>query len=112
MFAVDALRRLCLNREGRRVEQAIAEIADAWNGQLHVPDVQLIFDSTDQVGQMGYSVQMRSAQPTYATTDDMLIDLVRQKWTKNAHTIVVTADRALAIQVSVDPMPSIIQFMF
>ena len=67
---------------------------------MRVPDVQLIFDSIDQVGQMGYSVKMRSAQPTYATTDDMLIDLVRQKWTKNAHTIVVTADRALAIQVT------------
>ena len=99
MFVVDVLRRLCLKREGNRTQRAIGEIAAAWNEQMHVPHVELIFDSTDQTDPIG-SVRVTSAKPTYSTTDDMLLDLVRDKSAKNRHTVVVTADRALAIQVS------------
>lgn len=106
MFVVDVLRRLCLNREGNRTQRAIGEIAAAWNEQMQIPNVELIFDSTDQTDPIG-SVQVKSAKPTYSTTDDMLYDLVRQKSAKNRHTVVVTADRALAIQVSIYPYPII-----
>jgi hypothetical protein len=101
MFVVDSLRRLCLNRAGKKTERAIAQIAAAWNEQIHIPNVDLIFDSTRQLDQIG-SVRVSSAQPTYKTTDDMLIEIARrnENQEKNKHTIVVTSDRALAIHVS------------
>jgi rRNA-processing protein FCF1 len=101
MFVVDSLRRLCLNRAGKKTERAIAQIAAAWNEQMHIPNVDLIFDSTHQLDQIG-SVRVSSAQPTYKTTDDMLIEIARrnENQEKNKHTIVVTSDRALAIHVS------------
>jgi hypothetical protein len=101
MFVVDSLRRLCLNRAGKKTERAIAEIAAAWNEQMHIPNVDLIFDSTRQLDQVG-CVRVSSAQSTYKTTDDMLIDIARrsENHEKNKHTIVVTSDRALAVHVS------------
>jgi len=102
MFVVDSLRRLCLNRAGKKTERAIAQIAAAWNEQMHIPNVDLIFDSTHQLDQVG-SVRVSSAQPTYKTTDDMLIEIARrnENQEKNKHTIIVTSDRALAVHVSV-----------
>jgi rRNA-processing protein FCF1 len=101
MFVVDSLRRLCLNRAGKKTERAIAQIATAWNEQMHIPNVDLIFDSTHQLDQIG-SVKVSSAQPKYKTTDDMLIEIARrnENHEKNKHTIVVTSDRALAVHVS------------
>jgi rRNA-processing protein FCF1 len=68
---------------------------------MHIPNVDLIFDSTHQLDQIG-SVKVSSAQPTYKTTDDMLIEIARRNENqgKNRHTIVVTSDRALAVHVS------------
>jgi len=102
MFVVDSLRRLCLNRAGKKTERAIAQIAAAWNEQMHIPNVELIFDSTRQLDQIG-SIKVSSAQPAYKTTDDMLIEIARQtdNQEKNKHTIVVTSDRGLAVHVSV-----------
>ncbi len=101
MFVVDSLRRLCLNRAGKKTERAIAEIAATWNEHMRIPNVDLIFDSTHQLDKVG-SVTVSSAQPTYKTTDDMLIDIARrsENHEKNKHTIVVTSDRALAVHVS------------
>ena len=103
MFVIDTLRRLCLNRAGKKTERAIAQIADAWNEQMHIPNVDLIFDSTRQLDQIG-SIQVSSAQPTYKTTDDMLIEIAQRadNREKNKHTIIVTSDRALAVHVSFD----------
>ncbi|CAF0826681.1 unnamed protein product [Rotaria sp. Silwood1] len=97
MFVVDCLRRLCLNRAGKKTERALGEIASAWNEQMHIPHVELIFDSTNQVEQIG-TVKVTSAQPKYRTTDDMLVEIVRQPENreKNKRTIIVTSDRALA----------------
>jgi hypothetical protein len=102
MFVVDSLRRLCLNRAGKKTERAIAQIASAWNEQMHIPNIDLIFDSTRQLDQIG-SVIVSSAQPQYKTTDDMLIEIARrsENQEKNRRTIVVTSDRALAVHVSV-----------
>ena len=101
MFVVDSLRRLCLNRAGRKTENAIAQIASAWNQHMHISNIDLIFDSTDQIGQIDNNVRVNSAQPRYKTTDDMLIDIARrsENQAKNRHTIVVTSDRALSIHV-------------
>ncbi len=101
MFVVDSLRRLCLNRAGKKTERAIAQIAAAWNEQMHIPNVELIFDSTRQLDQIG-SIKVSSAQPIYKTTDDMLIEIARRtdNQEKNKHTIVVTSDRGLAVHVS------------
>ena len=100
MFVVDSLRRLCLNRAGKKTERALGEIAAAWNEQLRIPHVDLVFDSTKQVGQIG-SVMVSSAQPQHRTTDDMLIELARrpENREKNNRTIIVTSDRALATLV-------------
>ncbi|CAF3930522.1 unnamed protein product [Adineta steineri] len=98
MFVVDSLRRLCLNRAGKKTERAIGEIAAAWNQQMHIPNVELIYDSTRQLDQID-TVKVTSAQPTYKTTDDMLVDIVRrpENHEKNKRTIVITSDRALAV---------------
>ncbi|CAF2397742.1 unnamed protein product [Rotaria sp. Silwood2] len=97
MFVVDSLRRLCLNRAGKKTERALGEIASAWNEQMHIPYVELIFDSTHQLDQIG-TVKVSSAQPKYRTTDDMLVEIARQSdhREKNKRTIIVTSDRALA----------------
>jgi hypothetical protein len=102
MFVVDSLRRLCLNRAGKKTERAIAQIAAAWNEQMHIPNIDLIFDSTRQLDQIG-SIVVSSAQPQYKTTDDMLIEIARRSENKekNQRTIVVTSDRALSLHVSV-----------
>ncbi|CAF1137373.1 unnamed protein product, partial [Didymodactylos carnosus] len=97
MFVIDSLRRLCLNRQGKKTENIIGQIASAWNEKLQIPHVNLIYDSTNQVETIG-TVNIQSARPKYKTTDDMLIDLAKQNHGKNEHTIVVTADRALAVQ--------------
>ncbi|CAF0906008.1 unnamed protein product [Adineta steineri] len=98
MFVVDSLRRLCLNRAGKKTERAIGEIAAAWNQQMHIPNVELIYDSTSQLDQID-TVKVTSAQPTYKTTDDMLVDIVRrpENQEKNKRTIIITSDRALAV---------------
>lgn len=102
MFVVDSLRRLCLNRAGKKTERALAEIAAAWNDQLRIPNVELIFDATNQLDRVG-SVLVSSAQPRFATTDDMLLDIARrpENRERNKQTIVVTSDRALAAQVRI-----------
>ncbi|CAF4548709.1 unnamed protein product, partial [Rotaria sp. Silwood2] len=89
--------RLCLNRAGKKTERALGEIASAWNEQMHIPYVELIFDSTHQLDQIG-TVKVSSAQPKYRTTDDMLVEIARQSdhREKNKRTIIVTSDRALA----------------
>jgi hypothetical protein len=101
MFVVDSLRRLCLNRAGQKTERAIGEIASAWNEQVHIPNVELIFDSTRQLDQIG-TIKISSAQPKYRTTDDMLIEIARrpENQAKNKRTIIITSDRALAALVS------------
>jgi hypothetical protein len=101
MFVVDSLRRLCLNRARNKTERALGEIASAWNEQMHIPNVELIFDSTRQLDQVG-SVKVSSAQPTYRTTDDMLVEMARrpENKEKNKRTIIITSDRALAALVS------------
>ena len=99
MFVIDSLRRLCLNRAGKKTERAIAQIAAAWNEQMHIANIDLIYDSTRQLDQIG-SVKVSSAQPQFKTTDDMLIDIARRS-ENNARTIVVTSDRALAALVSI-----------
>lgn len=101
MFVVNSLRRLCLNRAGHKTERAIGEIASAWNERMRIPHVDLVFDSTRQVDQIG-TVKVSSAQPKYRTTDDMLVELARrpENQGKNKRTIVVTSDRALAALVS------------
>ncbi|CAF4153762.1 unnamed protein product, partial [Adineta steineri] len=98
MFVVDSLRRLCLNRAGKKTERAIGEVAAAWNQQMHIPNVELIYDSTRQLDQID-TVKVTSAQPKYKTTDDMLVDIVHrpENHEKNKHTIVITSDRALAV---------------
>ena len=100
MFVIDSLRRLCLNRAGQKTERALGEIAAAWNEQLRIPKMDLIFDSTNQVGLIG-SVTVSSAKPQHRTTDDMLVELARrpENREKNTRTIVVTSDRALAALV-------------
>ena len=97
MFVVDSLRRLCLNRAGKKTERAIGEIASAWNEKMHIPNVDLVFDLTNQLESIG-TVKVSSAQPKYKTTDDMLVEIARQpsNQQKNKRTIVVTSDRALA----------------
>jgi hypothetical protein len=101
MFVVNSLRRLCLNRNGQKTERAIGEIASAWNDKMHIPNVELIFDSTRQLDQIG-TVKISSAQPKYRTTDDMLVEIARrpENQGKNKRTIIVTSDRALAALVS------------
>jgi hypothetical protein len=101
MFVIDCLRRLCLNRAGKKTERAIGEIASAWNDKMHIPNVDLIYDSTRQLEQIG-TVKVFSAQPKYQTTDDMLVEIVRrpENQGKNKRTIIVTSDRALAALVS------------
>jgi hypothetical protein len=101
MFVIDSLRRLCLNRAGQKTERAIGEIASAWNEKMHIPNIDLIFDSTRQLDQIG-TVKVSSAQPKYRTTDDMLVELARrpEHQGKNKRTIIVTSDRALAALVS------------
>ena len=101
MFVIDCLRRLCLNRAGQKTERAIGEIASAWNEQMHIANVELIFDSTYQLDQIG-TIKVRSAQPQYKTTDDMLIEIVRQSGNheRNKRTVIVTSDRTLAATVS------------
>mgnify|MGYP001952894032 CR=1 FL=1 len=100
MFVIDSLRRLCLNQAGDRTERAIGEIAAAWNQQMHIPRIELIFDATHHTDQIG-TVQISSAAPRYRTTDDMLIEIVRrpENREKNKRTVVVTSDRALAMLV-------------
>ena len=100
MFVVNSLRRLCLNRAGKKTERALGEIAAAWNEHMHIPNIDLIFDATRQVDQVG-SVRVASAQPKYPTTDDMLVELARRpdNHEKNKRTIIVTSDRALAALV-------------
>lgn len=100
MFVVDSLRRLCLNRAGKKTERALGEIAAAWNDQLGIPNVDLVFDSTNQTGQIG-SVMVSSAQPQFRTTDDMFVEIARrpENQEKNKRTIIVTSDRALAALV-------------
>ncbi|CAF1012722.1 unnamed protein product [Adineta ricciae] len=97
MFVVNSLRRLCLNRAGQRTERAMAEIAAAWNEQMRIPNIDLVFDSTHQLDQVG-TVKVSSAQPRYRTTDDMLVEIARrpENREKNKRTIIVTSDRALA----------------
>jgi len=101
MFVVNSLRRLCLNHAGEKTERAIGEIASAWNEQMHIPNIELIFDSTRQLDQIG-TVKVTSAQPKYKTTDDMLVDIARrpENHEKNKRTIVITSDRTLAVLVS------------
>jgi hypothetical protein len=101
MFVIDSLRRLCLNRAGQKTERAIGEIASAWNEKMHIPNVDLIFDSTRQLEPIG-TVKISSAQPKYRTTDDMLVEIARrpENQGKNKRTIIVTSDRALAALVS------------
>lgn len=101
MFVVDSLRRLCLNRAGKKTERAIGQIAAAWNERLHMSHVDLIFDSTRQVDPIG-SVIVSSAHPRYPTTDDMLVEIARrpENREKNKRTVIVTSDRALAALVS------------
>ena len=98
MFVVDSLRRLCLNRNRKKTERAIAEIAATWNEQMQIANVDLIFDSTRQLDSVG-SVRVSSAQPQYKTTDDMLIEIARRN--QNQRTVVVTSDRALSAQVNI-----------
>ncbi|CAF3685847.1 unnamed protein product [Rotaria sp. Silwood1] len=97
MFVVDSLRRLCLNRARKKTERALGEIVCAWNEQMHIPYVELIFDSTHQLDQIG-TIKISSAQPKYRTTDDMLVEIARQPENreKNQRTIIVTSDRGLA----------------
>ncbi|CAF3715227.1 unnamed protein product [Rotaria sp. Silwood1] len=97
MFVVDSLRRLCLNRAGKKTERALGELASAWNEQMHIQYVELIFDSTHQLDQIG-TIKVSSAQPKYRTTDDMLVEIARQddNREKNNRTVVVTSDRGLA----------------
>jgi len=97
MFVVDSLRQLCLNRNSKTTERAIAEIAATWNEQMQIANVDLIFDSTRQLDSVG-SVRVSSAQPQYKTTDDMLIEIARRN--KNQRTVIVTSDRDLSIHVS------------
>jgi hypothetical protein len=103
MFVVDSLRRLCLNRAGKKTERAIGEIASAWNEKMQIPNVDLIFDSTRQLDQIG-TVKISSAQPKFKTTDDMLLEIARrpENQEKNKRTIIVTSDRALAALVSLE----------
>ncbi|CAF1188407.1 unnamed protein product [Rotaria sordida] len=100
MFVIDCIRRLCLNRASKKAERAIAELAAAWNEQMHIPNIELIFDLTHQLEQI-QSIKVSSAHPMYKTTDDMLIDIVRrsENQQKNKHTIIVTSDRGLAIHL-------------
>ncbi|CAF4652779.1 unnamed protein product, partial [Rotaria socialis] len=97
MFVVKSLRRLCLNRAGKKTERALAEIASAWKKQMHIPNVEIIFDATHQLDQIG-SVKVSSAQPTHRTTDDMLVEIARKPENrgKNKRTVIITSDRALA----------------
>ena len=101
MFVINSLRRLCLNRAGKKTERALAEIASAWNEQMHVPNVEIIFDATRQLDQVG-TVKVSSAQPSHRTTDDMLVEIARkaENREKNKRTIIITSDRALAALVS------------
>ena len=101
MFVVDSLRRWCLNRQSHKTERALADLASAWNEKMHIPNVELIFDSTRQLQQVG-SVIVSSARPTYPTTDQKLIEMARdiKNQEKNKRTIIVTSDRALAASVS------------
>ncbi|CAF3050851.1 unnamed protein product [Rotaria socialis] len=98
MFVVNSLRRLCLNRAGAKTERALAEIASAWNEQMHIPNIEIIFDATRQLDQIG-SVKVSSAQPTHRTTDDMLVEIARkpENREKNKRTVIITSDRALAV---------------
>ncbi|CAF1271321.1 unnamed protein product [Didymodactylos carnosus] len=99
MFVVDSLRRLCLNRQGKKTEKAIAEIASAWNEQMNIANLNLIYDSTRQLASVG-TVHVQSAHPTFQTTDDMLIDIMKKRDKEiNEHTVVVTSDRYLAAQL-------------
>lgn len=100
MFVIDSLRRLCLNRARNKTERAIAEIASAWNEQMRIQNVELVFDSTRHLEQIDH-IKISSAQPAYKTTDDMLIEIAQRadNKRKNQHTIIVTSDRALAAQV-------------
>jgi hypothetical protein len=95
MFVVDSLRRLCLNRAGKKTERAIGEIASAWNEKMQIPNVDLIFDSTRQLDQIG-TVKISSAQPKF--------EIARrpENQEKNKRTIIVTSDRALAALVSLE----------
>ncbi|CAF1535967.1 unnamed protein product, partial [Adineta steineri] len=68
----------CLNRAGKKTERAIGEIAAAWNQQMHIPNVELIYDSASQLDQID-TVKVTSAQPTYKTTDDMLVDILQRE---------------------------------
>ena len=101
MFVVDSLRRLCLNRAGQKTERAIGEIASAWQERLHIPRLELVFDSTRQLDPIG-NITVSSAQPRYRTTDDMLVETARrpENREKNKRTVIVTSDRALAALVS------------
>ncbi|CAF3012396.1 unnamed protein product [Rotaria socialis] len=96
MFVIDSLRRLCLNQSSKEAERAIAEIAAAWNKQMLIPHVELIFDFTQQLEPID-SIKVSSARPTYKTTDEMLIDIAQRS--QNYHTIVVTSDRNVSIHL-------------
>ncbi|CAF1274851.1 unnamed protein product [Rotaria sp. Silwood1] len=64
---------------------------------MHIPYVELVFDSTNQLAQIG-TVKVSSAQQKYRTIDDMLVEIARQPENreKNKRTIIVTSDRGLA----------------
>jgi hypothetical protein len=68
---------------------------------MHIPNIDLIYDSTRQLEQIG-TVKVLSAQPKYKTTDDMLVEIARrpENQGKNKRTIIVTSDRALGALVS------------
>lgn len=97
MFVVDSIRRLCLNEANKRAERAIGEIAAAWNEQMHIPHVELIFDFTDQLEAIG-DITVSSVRPKFKSTSAMLIDIIQRS--KNHHTIVVTSDRDLTVHVN------------
>lgn len=101
MFVVNSLRRLCLNRAGHRTERALGEVAAAWNEQMRIPNIDLIFDSTHQLDAIA-TVKVSSARPKYPTTDDMLVEIARrpENREKNKRTVVVTSDRELGALVS------------
>jgi hypothetical protein len=100
MFVIDRLRHLCLNHHVKQAERTLVEIVTAWNDHMHIEHVELIFHSTDQLSSIG-NVHVTSAQPACSTTSRYLLNCACniEHRAKNSHTIVVTSDQTLAIDV-------------
>jgi len=102
-YQTPGLRFLSLKKSRKQTTKVISEITESFT-QSKKLDTILVFDATNILYsknlENGSTIAIKSAQPTFQTSDEALIHWTKQNPEKNPSTLIITSDRALAGELS------------